>query len=399
MGNAQQQILISEVGFNYLQPDIAVTSDGRAFIVFLKASTTANSTYSPQYIIIPAVDPGTPAVQALNPYGGMSDVWNPPQVKSNANNVYTIFSECSNCATKQSLRYRRLSPTIGSAAPFVYQTQTVGRDYDLVYADSIVDSIGRLHVSLRAERAATINPSVTEKLVLYGNTLSSTTPISLVTIAVPTLRIWNTHLAVNHINVAYVTYSLRRNSPDSDELWISERDATPQTIQVPLTLAGITSWNYVFPEISMNGTAASNQPVVAFSSEVQVSPSVFQRDIFVYLWGESSIDRVTNDGLADSSPKIVRFADLFLVAWRKNSYPVCANEVFFSWALDSPVQIFHADIPLCSSYGLTQMTDLSVNEKWLGGVWIDRLSSTNSRAIPWIGFNYQSDVYLPLLKK
>src|SRR5665648_343646 len=57
MGNAQQQILISEVGFNYLQPDIAVTSDGRAFIVFLKASTTANSTYSPQYIIIPAVDP------------------------------------------------------------------------------------------------------------------------------------------------------------------------------------------------------------------------------------------------------------------------------------------------------------------------------------------------------
>lgn len=363
---------------NSVKPDIAVTDDGDAYVVWSVLDSPNPTQYCYRLIRHTGEVLDNPCFQC-----GSSSTGNGIQVIARANVAYAVY-ECSN-----HLHYVKLS---GESEQGVLEYFPPGRT--LKNMRLAIDSNAKLHV-------AWMENGDTNGCIFYDSNAQDH-------------GYFRTFCNPDHASYAITTFSpsssneriyLSKQIDDvnNDTLryyhWLASDGSDQQYVDVPLW----TGCNWSIQEIQSLGL--SSILFIAFIGRSSCSSGTIPQEVYYYNgYGNNQVNQISE---IDFYPKqdlhLVSASDtlnLPVLGWSRKGTSGNNQEMYAAWLslIGSEVamkvtQIFtpYADV-------VSSGTDMASNGDWVAGVWTSQLSPTNSRIVPWLSGN-SYNASLPLIRK
>lgn len=381
----------------FKSPDVAVTTDGRAFIM---RSACVEAICTDYYSIIPADANDTTVIawQALASPAANSGA--SPMLVSRDNIVYAVYTVATSGPAR--LRYRQLSG--GTSGGYV----DIRADRRPAAQGMAIGSNGALHV---VWHSSTISSSE----IAYGSNNGTTGDFPTI-ISYDSAGNYNfrgSDIALDPDNTPYIVYAFDASTHDivrlRCEAVFSDCFGEIATRTIPLDSA-LNPWRLRGgPQIQL----LSWSPAVVFAAR---NSATGNNEIWYYTPPSAGIDpgptRVTHNAVQDDEPQIVversNFGDVPVVAWRayeRVTFP--PGSPFAGITVDCPRDgyVFHFDPStvrrVFTSTGgcFNNGQELAANGQWVAGVWLDRQDSDpSSPIIPWTSFNAHT-AYTPITGK
>jgi|GEM_PF-3534204 len=420
LGTVTYQYVFTAVeGAHNRTPDIAVTADGRAFIV--RGVCTSANVCTDYYSIIPSVVTDSTIITSEPLASPANTSTGAPKVKARGNVVYAVYEVPAGPGPVQptELRYRQLSGGTGGGN---MTSSTIAQHTAPSLA---IDSNAKLHVAWYAR-----SPSGPERTIFYANNITVNPAGDMILSAggaVVTSSLSYTDLALAGDNTAYFVYSADNGSSDVIQI-IKVAGGTSGTITIPLTSA--TAWRVRgTPQIGV----FNDKPTVVFSADNSVTSN---NEIWSYTPPASGPDagpvRITTNSVQDGEPLLVSenstAGDVPVVAWRtyttdvsslddelglakersllgndtgaaSSSYTTaaeldCYNNAYMFYFNRSTLRQIHTGQGGCFNNGQA----LAAKGQWVAGIWTDKQSSSSTRLVPWTAFNANM-TYVPSVAK
>jgi hypothetical protein len=356
--------LAPPAGEAYREPDIAVTDDGRAFIVW-RSLTAASNTYAPYFAVIPAGATTAPARQALAGASTAAIASDPPSVTARGNTVHAVYFAPS--GTNVYLYKRRLNPLD------IATQMTANPNTKISNASLAIDSLGNLHVAYEYGAA---DGSQYQALFYHG---PSSMQKFIANNASPIDYYSNPDLELDSADNAYVLYKtegvgldILRVSPSGQEtkfvVW--RNDTTLWTINHPdMAVVGSNL------EIAFSGSNSTQPPKTAVIWKMSLTPSSGAVTPPAQISPSSVWIPV--------APRIANVQNYPVIMWTQVDPGTghCTYEAFY-WEKSNGVR------KVFTSTGCHQdELDVAVEGEWVSGVSISGSQSNVDLPAPWIAYN------------
>jgi hypothetical protein len=380
-------------GAQIRHPDVAVTTDGRAFVVRSVCIPGACTDY---YSEIPAdVDDTTPImpIQLASPGANSAG---PPKIKARGNVVYALYLVPD--GTNARLRYRQISGgTSGGSVDFRASVHNSHPSF-------AITSAGKFHAVWMTNTSSSTEISYSNNI---GTTGDTGMPISYDVAG--NYHFDRPDIALDTSDTPYIVYSYDGSSSDIVKIrceaaasacfnGITTRVVPLDAAQNPWRLRGS-------PHIEVPGSA----PTIVFSADTSATSN---NEIWYYTPPSSGTDfgpsRITTNDVQDDEPLIVEetsnFGNIAVVAWRTYiAVTIPPNPPFPGGSFDCPRDVYTFYFNNSTLRRVFDSTggcfasshDLAANGQWVAGAWIDLLSTSDSRYVAWTTFNAHTS-YVPI---
>jgi hypothetical protein len=356
--------LAPPAGETYREPDIAVTDDGSAYIVW-RSLTAASNTYAPYFAVIPSGATTAPARQALAGAVTAAIASDPPSVTARGTTVYAVYFAPS--ATNVYLYKRRLNPLEAATQ------MTANPNTKISNASIAIDSAGNLHVAYEYGSA----DGGQYQAVFYHGPTTGQQLLSNNGVA------WDYYsrpdLELDSADNAYVLYAI-----DHKYIDVYRRRPTGEETKFGLLPGGANGWWVSQPDMAIIG---SNLEIVFSGSNPSLPPK------YSVVW-KGSLNTVSGAGTAPTqiSPTSVWLPQEAKIANVQN-YPVvmwtqvdpgtghCTYEGFYWEKSVGAKKVF------TSTGCYHDELDVAAEGEWLSGVSISGSQSNVDLPAPWIVYN------------
>lgn len=380
-------------GETYFHPDIAITDDGAAYMIWVAKTSTGLHYFSGVYTLDSGFD--------RTYLGDSCDQCSNPVIASNGDTVYAVFEIPDGTLGGTALRYKKIAGTPSAEG---YVTNHPGDNIRRTAPAIVVDKDNQLHVTWLLDYGSTY------KSVVYINNCNQsgdlTNPAALYSgiLSAPDITA-TTHGTEKLVFIAYFNYQ-----PDptpqievfyckgSPECTLSSRKEYSFTLGENWELDGKPSIT-AFIDIATIAFAAHNDSMGDSVHEI------FRLD-YDYFPEPGSFTRtqITNTGELNLKPRIVtlpydattRFqiiswwhtADFNL--WNVKTYDTY-NQFF------RPMEAVHTMQTGCPWKSYHTGLDLAANHTWAGGIWLCTQTGGENVAA-WIAFN-QERFFLAVIQR
>lgn len=374
-------------------PDVAVTADGRAFVV---RSVCDDRICTDYYSIIPANANDTTVIDSQQLALTIANSAGPPRIESRDNVVYAAY--LVETPGNSRLRYRQLS---GGTSGGYIDIRAEARPSDPSLA---IGNNGALYVTWKATYSGTSE-------VLYSSNLGTSGdfngPISYDPFG--NYSFHNPDIALDPSNTPYIVYAYDGDTSDTVKIVCQTTDPSDCFGGVAYRTIPLNNMQmYRNPHIQVLGTS----PAVVFSGDNSTTDN---NEIWYYTPPNSGVDpgptRATTNNVQDGEPLIVversNYGDVPVVAWRTYvtvtvppnpplpgvAYDCVRDAYVFYFNNMTTRRVFES-----TSGCYYESQDLAANGPWVAGIWIAPETNTSSRYIPWTTFNANT-TYAPVTAK
>jgi len=356
--------LAPPTGEAYREPDIAVSDDGKAYIVW-RSLTAASNSFNPYFAVIPAGATTAPARQTLAGATTATTASDPPIVTARGNTVYAVYFAPS--ATNVYLYKRRLNP-LDAATQLTTNPNT-----KISNASLAIDSLGNLHVAYEYGAA---DGGQYQAVFYHG---PSTGQHLLANNGVAWDYYSRPDLELDSADTVYVLYAT-----DHKYLDVFRRRPTGEETKFGLLPGGANGWWINQPDMAVVG---GNLEIAFSGSNASLPPK------YSVVW-KASLNTASG---AVTSPTQISPTSVWLPQDAKianvQNYPVimwtqvdpgtghCTYEGFY-WEKSNGVRKVFA-----STGCHADQMDLAVRGEWISGVSISGSQSNVDLPAPWIVYN------------
>ncbi|MBV9790455.1 MAG: hypothetical protein JOZ51_19845 [Chloroflexi bacterium] len=385
-----QYVLSAAPGVAIINPDVAVTADGRAFVT---RSVCAEGVCTDEYSIFPADANDTTMIVWQPLAEPAANSGGPPKLKARDNIVYAVYLVTTSGPHR--LRYRQLSG--GTSGGYV----DLRADMRPAAPSLAIGSDGVVHVTWAARKIGASE-------IAYGNNNGTSGDFSTV-FSYDNAGDYNfrgSDIALDPDNTPYIVYAFDDGANDvvriRCEAAITDCFGEIGTRTIPLNAAQ-NPWRLRgSPHIQL----LSWSPAVVFAADNSATDN---NEIWFYTPPSSGIDpgptRATNNAVQDDEPQIVversNFGDVPVVAWRTYERVTfsgidldCSRDAYMFYFDTTTVRRVFTSTGGCFNVG----QELAANGQWVAGVWLDYYSSGISRVVPWTSLNANTR-YMPITAK
>lgn len=369
LGEAQQVLSLRDD--NAHVPDIAVTDNGNAHLVWYSGSGESHYCYA----AIPADGSGSLSCTSLYS-GGLPPGILTIRVIARGNYIYVVYP------TRQGIYYKQLTPLLNTEG--WVGKYTVGTSLDAL--DLAIDSDGYLHVIW-------VQYSDSSFTILYNSNASVTPGRDMNQLRYLGYYDPQGDIAIATAGTPQKVYIVKKfTDPDpliGDRLFISSCVASgcPSITESEIILDS-TKRPWLIWDISAIGIGSS--VYIVFTAD---NGSITYSEVFLDVYGDIyPPGQITTTNYQKVELKLVAGGGIPIAGWRKFTMSCHADNAYVWDTFNGVRQVFTSN---CNNhYG----ADMAANQDWVAGVWAAPISTSNPRVVPWMSANgYVSS--LPLVRK